>query len=60
MGTYLPGIGTLEWGAGVGLGLLTPDIILSNFYPPHMGERPACSTPVPFLPVWMDVVSLIL
>ena len=48
MGTYLPGIGTLEWGAGVGLGLLTPDIILSNFYPPHMGvDQPGriCAPP---------------
>ena len=59
MGTYLPGIGTLEWGAGVGLGLLTPAISLLIFYPPHMGEGPAGSASVPFLPVWMDVVSLI-
>ena len=25
-------------GPGVGLGLLIPEIFLSNFYPPHMGE----------------------
>ena len=47
-------------GPGVELGLLTPDIPLLNFYPPHMGEGPACSAPVPLLPVWMDMVSLIL
>ena len=44
---------------GVGLGLLTPEISLLNFYPPLVGGGPAHSTSVPLLPVWMDVVSLI-
>ena len=60
MGTYLPGTGTLGWGPGVGLGLLTPQISLLNFYPPYMGEGPARFTSELLLPVWMDVVSLIL
>ena len=55
---YLPGTGTL--GPGVGLGLLAPEISLPNFYPPYMGEGPAHSASVPLLPVWIDVVSLIL
>ena len=59
VGTYLPGTGTLGWGPGVGLGPLAPKIALPNFYPPHVGERPTCSTSEPLLPVWMDVVSLI-
>ena len=38
-GTYLPGTETLGWGGpGVGLGLLTPEISLLNFYPPPVGE----------------------
>ena len=45
---------------GVGLGLLTPEISLQNFYPPHIGEGPARSTSAPLLPVWMDALSLIL
>ena len=67
VGTYLPGTGTLGWGAwcraggpGVGLGLLAPEISLPNFYPPHVDETPACSEFVPLLPVWVDMVSLIL
>ena len=32
---------------------------LPNFYPPHVGDESDCSTSVPLLPVWMDVVSLI-
>ena len=60
MGTYLPVTGTLGWGPGVGLGLLAPEISLPNFYPPHMSEGPAHSASFPLLPVWMDVVSLIL
>ena len=47
-------------GPSVGLELLTPKIFLLNFYPPHMGEGPVHSTSVPLLPVWMDVISLIL
>ena len=47
-------------GAGVGLGLLSLEIALPNFYPPHMDMGPAHSASPPFLPVWMDVVSLIL
>ena len=60
METYLPSIGILGLGAGVGLGLLTLEVSLPNFYPPRVGEGPAHSTSVPLLPVWMDVVSLIL
>ena len=54
---------TLEPWAGesvVGMGLLASNISLPNFYPPHMDVGPACSISLPFLPVWMDVVSLIL
>ena len=47
-------------GVGVGLGLLAPEISLLNFYPPHMDVRPAHSASVPFLPVWIDVILLIL
>ena len=42
------------------LGLLTPKISLSSFYLPHMGEGLGHSSSPPQLPVWMDVVSLIL
>ena len=59
-GTYLPGTGTLGWGPGVGLGLFAHEISLRNFYGPHMGEDSAHSGTMPLLPVWMDVVSLIL
>ena len=60
-GTYLPGTETLGWGGpGVGLGLLTPEISLLDFHPPHMDVRPACSASPPLLPVCIDVVSLIL
>ena len=45
---------------GVGLSLLVPEISLLNFYPPHMGERPAYSTSAPLLTSLIDVVSLIL
>ena len=51
-----PGLGV----PGVGLGLLTPEISLPSFYLPHMGVGPAHSVFLPFLPAWMDVVSLIL
>ena len=57
--TYLPGSGTLGWGTGVGLGPLTPEISLLNFYPPHVGEGTDYSTSAPLLPVWMDLISLI-
>ena len=46
-------------GPGVGLGLLAPEISLPSFYLPHMVVGPIHSTSVPFLPVWMDGVSLI-
>ena len=55
----LPGTGNLGWGPDVGLGLLTPKILLPNFYLPHVDVGPACSTFPPLLTVWMDVVSLI-
>ena len=60
LGTYLPGTGNLGWGPGVGLGLLTPKISLPKFYLSHMEVGPVCSVFLPLLPVWMDVVSLIL
>ena len=60
VGTYLPGTGTLGWGPGVGMGLLTPEISFLNFYPPHAGERLVHSASVPLLPFWMGAVSLIL
>ena len=49
-----------SWAGGpdVELGLLTPEISLPNFYPPHVDVGPARSASLP-LPVWMDVVSLI-
>ena len=47
-------------GPGVGLGLLAPKISLPNFYPPDVDVGPAHSVSVPLLPVWVDVVSLIL
>ena len=47
MGTYLPGTGTLGWGPGVELGLLTPKISLPNFYPLQVGVGAACSASVP-------------
>ena len=50
MGTYLP---------GVGLGLLVPEISLSNFSPPHVDVRPAPAVSLPLLPVWMDAIPLI-
>ena len=46
--------------AGMGLGLLAPGISLLNIYPPHMNVGPAHLTSLHHLPVWMDVVSLIL
>ena len=49
----------LPGGAGMGLGPLTPKISLLNFYPLHVDVGPADSMPLPLLPVWMDVVSLI-
>ena len=44
----------------MGLGLLALEISLLNFYPPHVDVGPACSASAPLLPVWMNVVSLIL
>ena len=58
VGTYLPGTGSLGWRASWGLGLLTAEISLPYFYPPHVGDGPARSTSAS-RPVWMDVVSLI-
>ena len=60
MKTYLPDTGTLGCGAWCGAGTLAPEIALLNLYPPYVGVEPACSTAAPLLPVWMDVVSLIL
>ena len=47
-------------GPGVGLGLFAPKISLLNVYPPHVDVGAALSASAPLLPVWMDVVSLIL
>ena len=47
-------------GSGVGLGLLTPEISLLNFYLPHMVVGPAHSMSLSLPRVWMDVVSSIL
>ena len=58
VGTYLPGIRILGRGPGVDLGLLSHEISLLNFYPPHMGAGSAHSVSPPLLPVWTDVVSL--
>ena len=60
VGTYLPGTGTLGWEAWCGAETLQSWNIrmsLPNFYPPHVGEGPACSTSAPLLTVWMDVVN---
>ena len=46
-------------GSDVELGLLASIIPLLNFYPQHVGERPAHSAFVPLLPVSMDVVYFI-
>ena len=54
MGTYLPGIGTLCWGAWYGAGLLGPEISLLDFYPPRIDVGPAHSMSLPlFLSGWM-------
>ena len=42
-------------GSGVGLGLLTPEISLPNFYPPPVHVGPAHSASLPILPIWVDV-----
>ena len=48
------------WGPGVGLGPLAPEISLLNFYPSYVGVGPPHYSSAPLLPVWMDVISLIL
>ena len=59
-GDLYPGTVTLCSGSpGMGLGLLTPKISLSNFYPLHVGEGPAHFVSLPLLPVQIDVVSSI-
>ena len=60
MGMYLLALEPVSGGLGVGLGLLTPAISLPIFNTLHQGETPAHSASEPLLPVWMDVVSLIL
>ena len=60
MEIYIPAIGTLGWGSGVGLGFLTPKISLFNFYTPHVDVGTSCSISLALLPVWMDMDSLIL
>ena len=51
-----PGLEGLVWAGG----LPAPEIPLPNFYPPQVDVEPAHPTSPPLLPVWMDVVSLIL
>ena len=58
-GTYFVALVPRTGGPVVGLGLLTPKISLLIFYPLYMDVGLACFTSLPFLPVWMDVVSLI-
>ena len=50
------------WARGAWCEAGTPHskISLLNFYPPHVGVGPACSMSATLLPVWMDMVSLIL
>ena len=49
-----------HWNPGLGgLGLLLPDVP-PKFYPPQVDVGPAHSVSAPLLPVWMDVVPLIL
>ena len=61
MGIYLPGTGTWAGGPHMGLGLLSPEISLPNFYPhTYVALGPASSLSLPLLPVCIDVVSLIL
>ena len=59
MGTYFLGVEPRPGGLGVGLGLLTTEISLLNFYQPYMVVGSSRSTSLALLPVWMDVVSLI-
>ena len=49
MRTFHPGTGTLPWGSGVGLRLLTPEISLLKFYPPHVdvGSAHSMDPPLP-------------
>ena len=44
-------------GSGVGLGPLTPEISLLNFYPPHVGVRLAHSIS-PYLHICTSLTSL--
>ena len=62
MGTYLPSIITLGWGGGPGLWVrpFAEYLFLLNIYPLHMCVKSAYSTSLLLLPVWMDVISLIL
>ena len=53
---WIPGLG----GPGMVLGLFAPKISLLNFYPPHVDMRPGSSVSLSLLPVWVNVVSLIL
>ena len=43
----------------MGMGFLTLEVSLPNFYPPRVGEGPAHFVSLPLLPVQIDVVSLI-
>ena len=47
VGTYLPGTGTLGYGAWCAAGTPCCKISFSNFYPPHVDVGPACSASLP-------------
>ena len=48
MGIYLPGDGTLGCAVWPGAGITYPQVLSSNFYPPHANVGP--SVPLPQLP----------
>ena len=51
--------GPVLGGPSVVLGLLTSEIPLLNFYPPHVDVGPHCSVSALLLSVWVDVGFLI-
>ena len=60
MGTYFLALEPWAGQPGMGLEFLTPKISLLKFYPSQVVVGPAHTASPPLLPVWMDVVSLIL
>ena len=57
VGTYLPGTGTLGWGAWCGPGTPCSWDIPLDLYSPHLSIRPACSMSLFFLPVTVLLFS---